>query len=201
MDVLNRNIDHQTNSQKSQGAVDTQGRFVITEADGDVFKLIVPPIAVGANKVFMDLFNGTTDRILQLISARPVVDGSVAVVGTLAVNLYLTRTTAVGTGGTAATAENTNLANPSVNSIDNRIALPAGVTARSAPTGGATAGAVLGMRSVFSEETNTASFNTYEFIESGVILVPANSGIRVVQGAVASVGNIGLELLFSTRRV
>ena len=175
--------------------------------DGDIYKIFFPSVAVGANKVFLDLFNGSTDLIVQVAQVVPIADGSVAVVGTLGVNLFLTRTTDVGTGGTAAVAESTALtATPAISKIDPRSpALSATITARAAPGGGATAGAVLGFNSQFSEETALPTYIRNNLLNlpgayASPLIVTPNTGIRVVQGAVASVGNMAFEILFSVRK-
>jgi hypothetical protein len=170
--------------------------------DGDVYCFFVPPQAAGANKVHLDLFNASTNRDVEVVSVQPIMSGAVAVVGTVAVDLYLTRTTAVGTGGTAATAEGTALNAAAVAKLDpDSPALPATITMRAAPGGGATAGAVLAFDSVFPEETNTATYFRNNLIKDNWLgtrlIVPPSSGIRVVQGAVASVGNVGFLVLFS----
>jgi hypothetical protein len=186
--------------------VDDRGRQMSNQGlDGDVYTLFIAPQAAGANKVHLDLFNAETDKDVEVISVQPIMSGAVAVVGTLAVDLYLTRTTAVGTGGTAATAESTSLANPAIAKLDPASpALPTGVTARAAPGGGATAGAVLAFDSLFPEETNTATYFRNNLIKDNWLgtrlVVPPSSGIRVVQGAVASVGNVGFLVLFSVVR-
>jgi len=172
-----------------------------------LYKLFVPSQAVGANLVYFDLFNpGSVGLDMDLLSVIPVVSGAVVVTGAVAVNLFLTRTTAVGTGGTAATAEGTSLTAMTISRFDNSqpVALTM-VSARLTPTGGATAGAVLAQRSLFTEETNAG---TYTQIADMVrnwdqhlpgLLVPGGTGIRVVQGSVASVGNIGFDVLFNLR--
>lgn len=207
--LKNRNIDPAgAEGQERPAYVDGEGRVSVNPGlDGGLYKLFVQPIAVGAGKVFFDLFNATTNKKLEVVSVTPVVDGSVAVTGELAVDLFLTRTTAVGTGGTAATAEGTALTAATISKLDPASPnLPSGVTARSGPGGGATAGAVLGFNSMFSEETNAASYNRNNLVSvapeglGARIVVPASSGIRVVQGAIASVGNIGFEVVFSVLR-
>ena len=68
---------------------------------------------------------------------------------------------------------------------------------------GAAAGAVLARRWVFTEETNAAA--AFAGIvgaqlvrpEGADVIVPQDTGLRVVQGAVASVGNIGFEVTFA----
>jgi len=169
---------------------------------GIAYKIFVPPSAAGANKVYFDLWNDS-NKTIEIASVVPIASGAVAVVGTLAVNLFLTRTTAVGTGGTAATLEGTALdaatfclMNPDGPPV------PVGLSARLAPGGGATAGAVIGFNSIFTEETNIATYFRSNMVETAqpglnsVLTVPPGTGIRVVQGAVASVGNIGFDVLF-----
>ncbi len=158
-----------------------------------LYRLFVPSQAVGANKTFLDLYNGS-ERAITISSVEAIKDGSVAVTGTLAVQLFLTRTSAVGTGGTAATEEGTGLTAATITKLDTR-ALPEGVSARLAPSGGATAGAVVSERQVFTEETNAANYEPVEFLRSLLVVQPG-TGIRVVQGSIASVGNVGFGVVF-----
>ena len=169
-----------------------------------VYRLIVPSQAVGANKVFCDLFNATGSGVtLRILSAFCYVDSDTAVTGTLGVEVALTRTSAAGTGGTAATADGTSLTAATISKLDTASpALSASVTARSAPTAGATAGALLADRWVFTEETSApagiAGILGAAFIrnEGAELYVRENTGLRFVQGAVASVGNLAFEITF-----
>jgi hypothetical protein len=168
------------------------------------YRLICPSQAVGANKVFVDLFNATGSGVsLRILSAYCFADNDTAVTGTLGVEVNLTRTTAVGTGGTAATADGASLTAITLTKMDTaNAALSANITARSAPTGGATAGALLGQRWIFTEETSAPSGIAgtlgSEFIrnEGADLIVRENSGLRFVQGTVASVGNLSFEITF-----
>lgn len=169
------------------------------------YRLLVPAQAVGANKVFLDFFNATgSGKVVEILSAFAFVDNDTAVTGTLGVEIALTRTTAIGTGGTAATADGTSLTAATISKLDtDYAALPAGITARAAPGGGATAGAWLATRFLFTEETNAASAVAgilgaeYVRNEGADVFVRENSGLRFVQGAVASVGNIAFEITFA----
>lgn len=166
------------------------------------YRLFMPKQAAGANLVYFDLFNASwSGQVVEVVSIIPVVSGAVAVVGTLAVDLFLTRTTSVGTGGTAASWTNTSLTSPGfVCCAPRGSALSSGITARLTPTGGAAAGPVIGWRSVSTEETNAGSYTPpidlarayYDDLQG--IVVDENTGLRVVQGAVASVGNIGFDV-------
>lgn len=186
--------------------------FVEIDSDGHIkgtlpmYRLFIPVSATGASKVFFDLFNATgTGKTLQVLSVVPVVSGAVAVIGVVGVDLFLTRTSAIGTGGTAATADGAVLTAAQLSKMNPAdAALPAGITARLGPTAGATAGAIISQETVFTEETSPAAYQatTYDFVRrmlaaaGGDLIVPENTGIRVVQSAVASVGNIGFDVIF-----
>jgi hypothetical protein len=169
------------------------------------YRLVVPSQAVGASKVYCDLFNATgSGKIMKILSVFAYPDIDTAVTGTLAVEIALTRTTAVGTGGTAATNNSTSLTAPTITNLDTADSVvPAQVTARSAPTGGATAGAYLGSRWIFTEETNAgsaiAASQGADLIrnEGSKLIVRENSGIRIIQGIVASVGTVAIEINFT----
>lgn len=175
------------------------------EGSNPRYRLVVPAQAVGANKVYCDLFNATgSGKVMKILSVFAYTDNDTAVTGTLGVEVALTRTTAVGTGGTAAVNDGTTLTAPTITRFDTEDAVvPAQVSARSAPTGGATAGAYLGSRWLFTEETNAASAIAgtagADLIrnEGAKLMVRENSGIRVLQGGVASVGNIAIEINFA----
>ena len=172
------------------------------DPDGVPYKLFVPVAAAGANKVYFDLWNGS-DKTIEVASVVPVASGAVAVVGVLSVDLFLTRTTAVGTAGTGATLEGTSLTAATFVRMDTDAPpLRAGISARFTPGGGATAGAVIGYNSLFTEETALPTYfrsNMVEAAQPGInskLTIRPGTGIRVVQGAVASVGNIGFDVLF-----
>jgi hypothetical protein len=171
------------------------------------YRLFVPKQAAGTSVVFWDLFNaaGSGSRI-KLLSVLPVVSGEVAIVGVTAVDLFLTRTSAVGTGGTAATQNGSSLTAATFTALDNSQPLDGNITARLTPTGGATAGAVVSTRSVFTEETNAGSYvPSVDMVRPWVadlagIIIPEGTGIRVVQGGVASLGNIAFDVIFNVSR-
>lgn len=181
---------------------------VVADADGHiqkslpVYRLIVQGSAVGANKVHADLFNADAALLVRIVSAKVLPDIDTAVTGVVSAEVALTRTTAVGTGGTAATLDSTSLTAPTIVELDtNNTALDADITARAAPAGGATAGALLGIRHVFTEETNAgaaiAAALGAEFVNADYpIMLRQNQGIRFVQGAVASVGTLNFEITF-----
>jgi hypothetical protein len=188
---------HLANSKEHQAMVlvDSGGHLVGTR---DAYRLFIPASAVGANQVHCDLFNATgSGNALRIVQARMFPLQDTAVTGVLGVQAYLTRTSVVGTGGTAATTEGTSLTAATISKLDpGSPSLSGNITARSRPTGGATAGALIGHAQTFTEETNAgtavASALGSDFLrDSGYdIVVPENTGIRIVQGAVASVGSL-----------
>lgn len=196
---------HLANSKEHQAVVLARPDGHLYDAD-PIYRLLIPGSAVGANKVHADLFNATgSGKTMRVLSAFCFPDIDTAVTGTLGVEMALTRTTAVGTGGTAATADGTSISAATFIKMDTtNAALPAGITARAAPGGGATAGAWLGTRWVFTEETNAGSAISAsqgaEFIrnEGASLIIRENEGLRFVQGAVASVGTLSFEITFET---
>ena len=163
-----------------------------------LYRLFVPLQAVGASLVYFDLFNIGSSHDMELLSVKPVVSGATAVTGVVGVDLFLTRTTAVGTGGTAATVSGTSLTAATISAVDCSQPINLNVvSARLTPSGGATAGAVLSWGSVYTEETSSGTYEQSADLTGGVPhVVTSGTGIRVVQGAVASVGNIGFNVLF-----
>lgn len=164
------------------------------------YLFFVPVSAVGASKIYFDLFNASgSGKSIEVNGIWAVVKTDVAVTGTLGVELQIARTSAVGTGGTAATYNGTSFTAPAITPKDsNNAALPAQITARAVPTGGATVGAALWQNYVFTEETNAASNLSQYFnlcpsqtTEIQPLSINEGQGIRVAQGTVASVGSIG----------
>ncbi len=173
-----------------------------------VYRLFVPKQAVGASLVYFDLFVPTTSEYnLQLLSVQPIVSGAVAVTGVVSVDLHLTRTTDVGTGGTAATFEGTAIdAATFVCHSGTQKERVTNFSARLTPTGGASAGAHLAWTSVFTEETSATTYVPVKDLarpqsDLPPIAIIKGAGIRVVQGSVASVGNIGFNVIFRALRV
>ena len=166
-----------------------------------LYSVYVPAGASGSNKDFFDVWNVTgSGANIELLSVRPVVSGSVAVTASnLAVDLYLMRTTAVGTGGTAATYESATITEMTFSSYFGQPLTVARVSGRLAPGGGATGGAILEFDSVLTEETADGSYTVRPDMVNqsfGGIMVKPGSGFKVRQGAVASVGNIAFNIVF-----
>jgi hypothetical protein len=114
------------------------------------FHIVLPAtkLAVGASgSTMIDLWNGTTDLLLRVRSARVFPDIISAITGTR-VLFRLQRTTAVGTGGDAIT--------PLAFDTGAEV-LKAAVSCRSLPTGGATLGSTLGVVNFDPDETGLAA--------------------------------------------
>jgi hypothetical protein len=171
-----------------------------------IHRVFVPKQAVGASLIYFDLWVPTTSsKRFELLQCLPVVSGAVAVVGTVGVDLLLTRTTAIGTGGTATTFNGAALDAMTIAAHDGTEPLiTTDISGRLTPAGGATGGAVLAWRSYFTEETNVSTYILQpdlaraDYSDVPPIAIPGGTGIRVIQGAVASVGNIGFDLILRT---
>jgi hypothetical protein len=166
-----------------------------------------PPIAVGASKLMIDLFNATgSGKVMDIrgLWLSPKLD--VAVTGVVGVRLDLFRTSAVGTGGTAASVDSAtvDVGGGNLTKFDeDNTAIPAQITARVAPAGGATISRWLFPMHFFPEETNPSGFLT-----SGINWIPMfsfgqkltvreNTGILIKQNSVASVGSVSILIAFS----
>lgn len=166
--------------------------------------LVIPPSAVGASKIYFDLFNAQASTVLRLRKLFGIVATDVAVTGTLGVRVDTMRTSAVGTGGTAAVGPTSASKTAAAFwPFTPGNTLPAGVTARTVPTGGATDQAWLFPTYLFTEETNVSSqvsqfFNLLpELSTEQSIELPTGNGLKVVQGTVASVGSLGFMAIFT----
>lgn len=167
----------------------------------------VPTAAVGANKLFADLFNASgSGKLIKIRGIWCIIDTDTAVVGALGVQILLLRTSAVGTGGTTPTynggaAETTGTIIPFDTA---NAALPAQVTARALPTGGATIAAFFWSQFYAGEETATST----AYIGSFQNMVPVSSrlqdltlregqGLLIKQGPVAATGNVSFLVAFT----
>jgi hypothetical protein len=153
-----------------------------------------------ANTVHWDMFNAHATLVVRVISIRQIPNITTGVTGVV-FDWLLERTTAVGTGGAVLTAWLPDLS---------QTALDAAITARSKPTGGATAGIDLFNYSLHSEETNTTTVDIAA--KGGLELVPQallplnngagivlrqNQGIRCVQVTNSAAGNTGWLINFT----
>jgi hypothetical protein len=181
-----------------------------SDADGQIrgslpaWGLVIPPAAVGASKIYFDLFNNQASTTLRLRKLFGIVATDVAVTGTLGIRVDTMRTSAVGTGGTAAVGPaSASKTAAAFWPFTPGNTLPVGVTARAVPTGGATDEAWLFPSYLFTEETNVSSqvtqfFNLLpELTTEQSIELPTGKGLKVVQGTVASVGTVAFLAVFT----
>ena len=167
----------------------------------------VPTVAVGASKLYADLFNAAgSGKIIELRGLWAIVDTDVAVAGALGIEIMLLRTSAVGTGGTVPTYNGgTASSTGTIIPFDTtNAALPAQVTARALPTGGATIAAFYWSQWVAGEEAATSSANITSFENllpttamGQRITLREGQGLLIKQGTVAATGNMAFLTVFT----
>src|SRR3990167_6563188 len=103
---------------------------------------MTPAAAVGAGKLYLDLFNGVgSGKIIDIRGIWMVPKTDVGVTGALGIRIDLYRSSAIGTNGTAFAYKSAtpDVAGGNVTPSDTaNAALPAQITGRHLPTGGAT---------------------------------------------------------------
>lgn len=167
-----------------------------------------PPIAVGANKLHVDLFNATgSGKVMDIRGIWLIPKLDVAVTGAVAVRIDVYRTSAVGTGGTSASVDSAtvDVAGGNFTKFDeSNGAIPSQITARVAPSGGATISRWLFPSNVAPEESNTSMGYLTQwqnlipaFTYGQKLVVRENTGILIKQGAVASVGSVTTLVAFT----
>lgn len=167
-----------------------------------------PPIVVGASKLFCDIFNATgSGKVMDIRGAWLIPKLDVAVAGAVAVRMDIYRTSAIGTGGTAASTDSATIdvGGGNLTKFDeNNTAIPAQITARVAPAGGATISRWLFPTNVAPEESNTSMGylsqwqNLIPMFSFGQkLVVRENTGILFKQGGVASVGSVSILVAFT----
>ena len=117
-------------------------------------------IAAGSNKIFLDLWNSAGSESKLLIkSIRVLTKTDVAATGVVSVRHNIFRTTSQSTGGTTIPYNSTNPATATITQWDTRMSsLPAGIIAKTAPSGAGNIGQFITHEYSFSEETNAASY-------------------------------------------
>ena len=169
---------------------------------------MTPSAAAGANKLHADLFNASgSGKVIDVRGIWLVPDTDVAVVGALGIRIDLYRTSAVGTGGTAASYKSAtpDVAGGNITPFDTaNSALPAQITARHLPAGGATISEWLIASYTLGEETATsmAYITQYQNILPMLIVgqklaLREGQGILLKQGAIAATGNIAFLVAFT----
>ncbi len=170
--------------------VDSSGHLIGSRPD---FLLWFPPAANAAGRILGDIFNtGTVPIRVRGLWLSPTMT---AVTGA-PIDWIVGRTTAIGTAGAAVTPSPMDTAGT---------AWPAAATARSNPTGGATAGTTLFQQYALNEETN-ASFGLLPLVnllpQLGdrvlEVVLNQNQGFAVRQSAVANVVGLTGMLVLAT---
>lgn len=201
---------HTINSVKYQVVLlaDQDGHI---QGTGPAYQLVqMPRVTTAAATDFFDIFNATgSGKVIRLRGLYPIIEltAATAIIPTFRFDLF--RTSAVGTGGTAHTFE--GAAAPAAGALQiarfstaDAGTLPAQITARSLPTGGATAACFMMPFQLQSEETNASTT-----LVQGINVLPQlnfdqayelqeNQGFKVRQiTATASTGtNFGWLLTF-----
>ena len=174
------------------------------EGSLDTYLLTIPPQAVGANKIHFDLWNGSAANILKVRGAWVIVAQDVANTGAVSIRIDWARSSAVGTAGTAA-GYNVATLTPTISAKDTaNAALPAGVTARAAPTGGATFAQWLCPTYHQIEELQVGgALSQWNNVlpapdrgEQELVLRPGQ-GFVARQGSVVGAGNVGFLISFT----
>lgn len=167
-----------------------------------------PSVAVGANKLFFDLFNAAgSGKIIDVRGIWIIPDTDVIVTGALGVRVDAYRTSAVGTGGTAAAyrSPTPDVGGGNITPLDTlNAALPAQITARWLPTGGATIDDWLFPTYSLGEEASTsqAYMTQYQNILPELtvgqrLTIREGEGLLMKQGAIAATGNTHFLIAFT----
>ncbi len=190
------------------GDVSTSNGLPVQLEEDPTYQWIVPSTAVGVNKVFFDMFNAAgSGKTIRLEGVYPIVDTDVAVVGALGIRLVATRTSAVGTGGTAWVKNGAvDVAGGAWAAMDTNDAdIPALITGRHLSTTGATDQAWLrGLYVMGEESANSFAYNFQGQVNMmdtpdtcKPIMLREGFGIKVRQGAIASAGNVRFRIVFT----
>ena len=169
---------------------------------------VTPLAAVGANKLFLDIFNATgSGKLIDLRGIWIIPKTDVSVTGALGIRVDLYRTSDIGTGGTAWNYKSAtrDVAGGNVTPSDtNNAALPAQITGRYLPTGGATISEWIFPTFSLGEETSTsqAFMSQYQNLMPHLFFgqkwsLREGQGLLLKQGAVAATGNIMFLIAFT----
>ena len=150
-----------------------------------------------ARTPLFDIFNATGSGKIMRVTGVYVIPALVAVTG-VGQTYEVIRTSAVGTGGTTATPVKFDSANAN---------LPAQITARTKPAGGATTAATLQLINGSSEETTpyASMASVLNHVPMGGMLAPGEvgwvvregEGLKVDQTTNSAVGNVNIQIVFT----
>jgi hypothetical protein len=165
-------------------------------------------IAAGASKLMLDMFNNTStdtpikDILIFEINISTKTD--VAVTGVVNPRFDLYRTSSAGTGGTGFSYNGVDTTVLNISSMDTLSPSLAGgkISARTAPSGGATKKSWLTSVYAMSEETNSAAITqqNVNILPQGDHVEPfvlrAGEGLLIQQGTVASLNSYIITIVF-----
>lgn len=150
-----------------------------------------------ARTTLFDIFNASGSGKVMRVTGVYIIPALVAVTG-VGQTYEVIRTSAVGTGGTTVTPEKFDSANAAV---------PAQITARTKPTGGATTSATLQLINGSSEETTpyASMASVLNHVPMGGMLAPGevawvvreNEGLKIDQTTNSAVGNVNVQIVFT----
>lgn len=151
-----------------------------------------------ARTTHVDFFNATGSGKIVRVVGYFLMPTLTAVTG-VGLTWELIRTSAVGTGGTAGTARPVDTSNT---------ALPAGITFRTKPTGGATTNYILQYINSSSEETlpygslasilnHVCSYPSLHFSGQQPIVIRENEGIKIDQTTNSAIGSTNHMIIFT----
>lgn len=187
---------------------------LLADAEGHIVGSIptylwtTPNAVGGVDKLHADLFNAVgSGKIVAVRGIWVIAKLDVAVTGAVAIRVDLYRTSAVGTGGTAAAYKSAtrDVAGGTITPMDTtNAALPAQITARHLPTSGATISEwILPSQSPTEESaTSMAYIGQYQNIMPVLFMgqkwaLREGQGMLLKQGPVAGVGNVGFLIAFT----
>lgn len=203
-DAVGTQLASVTVNGKKFGVVMLAGPSGHIEGSLDSWLLSIPPQVLGANKLHFDFFNADAAKIIKVRGIWVIVAQDVANAAVVSARLDWFRTSAIGTAGTAAAAGSNTIAPTFAPKDTTNAALPTGITARAAPTGGAA-----------SDDWLFPTFHATEELQVGgalsqwnnilpdpdrgeqELVLRQNQGLKAVQGAVAGAGNIGFLVSFT----
>lgn len=162
----------------------------------------VPPAAVGASKLYADLYNSSgSTAVIEVRGIWGIPKSDVAVTGVVGIEIGLYRTNAIGTTGishvySSGASSTAHVICPYDTTNSSAFFGSGLITARAVPAGGATISGLLWAQYLFTEETNAATYvGAYtNLLPVGIMTqrptLRPGQGLLIKQGAVAGVGSM-----------
>jgi hypothetical protein len=167
--------------------------------------LAVPSVSGVAGQVWFDIFNGVgSGKTLEIHGIWFNSNLDLAAAATVAYKLNFFRTSTSGSGGNLYASATLPRSVSRINAVVG--SLPAQVTMRDRPTGGAATSLFIGQSFYFSEETSTSFSYTTQFFNAlryaqyedmADLKIPSGTGLKIEQGTVTTLGLLGYRVAFS----